>query len=588
MTTLSIQPPFPLITDIDGQPLEDGYIWIGAANLPPIGNPIAVYWDAALTQPAALPARTRGGYPVNAGTPARLYVGSDYSILVQNKNGSTIYSAPAATERYSDPVITGVSSAEVSFLQAGTGAVTRTAQSKLRDVVSVKDFGAVGDGVTDDTAAIQAALDYATTLTGCTVFMPAGTYRTTSTLTFSGHSTRLVGTGRGIIPGTYVIDDGGTQIDYTGAGYAVNFNGKHYCEVADLTIRSTTASTGIYCGDIAHFFQVNRVVIDGQNNAGVATGFSSAGIVIERSYYGTIQGCDIAYCAANGIYGFRECNGNFIQMNSIRQCGTGIRITDDVSNSDGTQIICNEIESARTDPGAGYGISLLGADSMMVIGNRIEWNPNGHIFINSNVGAAQFNQLIGNMLEGAAPAIILGDGTGSNQVVATYISGGRSAGAVTINSDCLYTRFEAAPSSYGGAFTDNGFGSIINIDPGSGRSYIKNPVTNTVKGYDLTVGGVATIFDTGANYLDIKGTVGTHSRFETNGRFRVVQGSLVAGGDSGGTAGCNTFSNGSNTAARSTGVGTIKFADATARDNAGFIKIYVGTTTYWVPIFAAG
>ena len=91
MTTLSIQPPFPLISDIDGQPLEDGYIWIGVANLPPIGNPIAVYWDAALTQPAALPVRTRGGYPVNAGTPARLYVGSDYSILVQNKNGSQIY-----------------------------------------------------------------------------------------------------------------------------------------------------------------------------------------------------------------------------------------------------------------------------------------------------------------------------------------------------------------------------------------------------------------------------------------------------------------------------------------------------------------
>ena len=105
MTTLSIQPPFPLITDIDGQPLEDGYIWIGTANLPPIGNPIAVYWDAALTQLAAQPIRTEGGYPVNNGTPARLYVNSDYSIRVQNRNGSIVYSAPAATERYSGSVI---------------------------------------------------------------------------------------------------------------------------------------------------------------------------------------------------------------------------------------------------------------------------------------------------------------------------------------------------------------------------------------------------------------------------------------------------------------------------------------------------
>lgn len=140
MTTLSIQPPYPLITDIDGQPLEDGYIWIGAANLPPIGNPIAVYWDAALTIPAAQPIRTRGGYPVNAGTPARLYVGSDYSILVQNKNGSAIYSAPAATERLSDVVVTGIDSSEVTFLQAGSGAVVRTAQSKMRDAVSVFDY----------------------------------------------------------------------------------------------------------------------------------------------------------------------------------------------------------------------------------------------------------------------------------------------------------------------------------------------------------------------------------------------------------------------------------------------------------------
>lgn len=48
-------------------------------------------------------------------------------------------------------------STNLSFLQSGTGAVSRTVQAKERDIVSVKDFGAVGDGVTDDSAAFVLA-----------------------------------------------------------------------------------------------------------------------------------------------------------------------------------------------------------------------------------------------------------------------------------------------------------------------------------------------------------------------------------------------------------------------------------------------
>lgn len=64
-------------------------------------------------------------------------------------------------------------SEQVKFTQAGTGAVERLASEKLKELVSVKDFGAVGDGVTDDRAAIQLAINAAY---GKTLYIPAGQY----------------------------------------------------------------------------------------------------------------------------------------------------------------------------------------------------------------------------------------------------------------------------------------------------------------------------------------------------------------------------------------------------------------------------
>jgi hypothetical protein len=56
--------------------------------------------------------------------------------------------------------IGSIPSANSTFLQSGAGAVQRTVDSKLKDVVSVKDFGAVGDGVADDTDQIRALHAY--------------------------------------------------------------------------------------------------------------------------------------------------------------------------------------------------------------------------------------------------------------------------------------------------------------------------------------------------------------------------------------------------------------------------------------------
>lgn len=172
MSALSINPPYPVFPDLDGQPLEDGYIWIGVAGLNPLTNPITVYWDASLTIPAPQPIRTIGGYPASNGTPARLYVNSDYSIRVTNKNGSVVYSAPAATERYSDVVIGTINAVDIEYQPAGSSAVTTNAQEALRRIVSVFDFMTPseiadvqsGAATLDVTQAIKKAVDHLVSL----------------------------------------------------------------------------------------------------------------------------------------------------------------------------------------------------------------------------------------------------------------------------------------------------------------------------------------------------------------------------------------------------------------------------------------
>lgn len=68
------------------------------------------------------------------------------------------------------------------FIQSGTGAVQRSVESKLKDTVSVKDFGAVGDGVADDTAAIQAAIN---AVNKGVLYFPPGNYKITSMVTIT-------------------------------------------------------------------------------------------------------------------------------------------------------------------------------------------------------------------------------------------------------------------------------------------------------------------------------------------------------------------------------------------------------------------
>ena len=84
------------------------------------------------------------------------------------------------TEKGPMPAVGDFSRAAGQFLQVGAGAVPRTYQAKMRDTVSVKDFGAMGNGVAADSAAIQAAVD--SMPNGGGLYFPAGTYNIDATI----------------------------------------------------------------------------------------------------------------------------------------------------------------------------------------------------------------------------------------------------------------------------------------------------------------------------------------------------------------------------------------------------------------------
>jgi len=81
-----------------------------------------------------------------------------------------------------------INATKLNFLQAGTSAVARTVDSKLKDVVSVKDFGAVGNGIADDTLAINRATKYVADLGGGTVYYPPGTYKITRAIRLDNYN----------------------------------------------------------------------------------------------------------------------------------------------------------------------------------------------------------------------------------------------------------------------------------------------------------------------------------------------------------------------------------------------------------------
>jgi hypothetical protein len=187
--------------------------------------------------------------------------------------------------------MTKPTSEQVTFLAAGSGATQRTALDKFRDVVSVKDFGAVGDGVADDTAAIQAALAASNN-----IFLPAGTYRITSTISVTGN--KYIESSNAILN----KDFNGVGLAFTG-GSVFNYVTGTLSVIGVGSFAANTASPS--ANPSAHGITItnNRVIVDGSliSNSHQGNGllFSSTSPNSNRCVLTDIR------CTGNGVNGIR-------------------------------------------------------------------------------------------------------------------------------------------------------------------------------------------------------------------------------------------------------------------------------------------
>jgi hypothetical protein len=180
--------------------------------------------------------------------------------------------------------------------------------------VSVKDYGAVGNGSTDDTAAIQSALDYCSE-NGKTLHIPAGKYRTTAELTVGGSANT---------PYLTIVGDG-IAFDGSAKGATIFYDGATNTSTSVIYInavgRVSMSNLQIFANSKAG--KCIRVTPDGGSFASFGWYFQSVnfqgatqyGFTVEGSSNGArfdFQACDFY---ANGVAGFYNNNPNSVNHN---------------------------------------------------------------------------------------------------------------------------------------------------------------------------------------------------------------------------------------------------------------------------------
>jgi hypothetical protein len=233
---------------------------------------------------------------------------------------------------------------KLQFLQAGAGAVTRSVQSKLRETVNVLDFGAVGDGSTDDLAAFQYAVD-----TGKDVYIPDGEWRLSGAVTITSPGQQIRGSGgKCLIQSTSGTADIFTVGDNVGTirnvtfrdfrmfatvvktdGAAIRFRLAEWCSVENVQVSSIQdfQTVGVRLWDGIAFDGASGVRVDGCDMWGFgrdairvyAVGVFNAELTISNN-------CWIAYAERYGIYCGGGYGGLHLESTSISTCWRNVCI----------------------------------------------------------------------------------------------------------------------------------------------------------------------------------------------------------------------------------------------------------------------
>jgi hypothetical protein len=238
----------------------------------------------------------------------------------------------------------------ITYNQGGTGASSRTVENKLQESVSVKDFGAVGDGVTDDTAAIQAAIDASL---GNEIFFPKGTYKTSDELLIpysGGNSTSLIGEGQNT-----------ARVNLTGVtDKAVVRISASFCKVIDLRLSS-----------------------DDSSNAGIKIAPEDETQTTTRvnNNYNSIENCNFVGTLGYGVYlrtgpdvsgADSGCYYNKITGNRFEESTTvGVYLTSGV-NAGASPSNRNWITENVFTGGMNVGVYNKGADTTWILNNSFE------------------------------------------------------------------------------------------------------------------------------------------------------------------------------------------------------------------------